>query len=81
MTTRMYLDSDQINAGVAAAGASPRRAGTVDMIVRRPDVDAREVLDSARWVNRFKELRRRGLDAAVVAAGNVAAGDTICVIE
>lgn len=45
MTTTVNLDADQIDAGVAAAGASPHRIGTVEMIVRRPEVDAREVLD------------------------------------
>ncbi|MFW2332179.1 MOSC domain-containing protein [Ilumatobacter sp.] len=45
MTTTLHLDTDRIDAAMAAAGASPGRVGTVDMIVRRPDVDAREVLD------------------------------------
>ena len=45
MTTSVHLDTDQIDAAVAAQGASPARVGTVDMIVRRPEVDGREVLD------------------------------------
>lgn len=47
MTTSVHLNTDQIDAGVAAAGGSPSRVGTVDLILRRPDVDAREVLDTA----------------------------------
>jgi len=50
MTTTVHLETQQIDAGVAAAGASPGRVGTVDMIVRRPDVDAREVLDAGELV-------------------------------
>ena len=46
MTTTVHLETEQIDAGVASAGASPSRVGTVDMIVRRPEVDEREVIDS-----------------------------------
>ena len=45
MTTSVYLATGQIDAGITAASASPTRVGTVEMIVRRPDVDAREELD------------------------------------
>jgi hypothetical protein len=37
--------------------------------------------DAARWVNQAKEQRRRGLCAMVVAAGSVATGDEIRVID
>jgi len=50
MTTTVHLETEQIDAGVAAAGVSPDRVGTVDMIVRRPEVDGREVLDTAELV-------------------------------
>jgi len=185
MTTSVHLETDQIDAGVTAAGVSPGRVGSVELIVRRPEVDAREVLDvgelvvgrglvgdnyvergnprtddgrahpeaqlnlmnsryidvlsggdrtrwplagdqffvdldlsaanlpvgtrlrigsavievaakphdgcakfgarfgieAARWVNRSRELRRRGLCAVVVEAGTVSAGDGIRVLE
>jgi len=50
MTTTLHLDTDQIDTAMEAAGASPTRIGTVDMIVRRPQVDAREVLDAGELV-------------------------------
>lgn len=45
MTTSVHLDGDRIDAEVLARDASPTRVGTVDMIVRRPEVDGREVLE------------------------------------
>ena len=45
MTTSVHLDAEQIAAAVAATGPSPTRIGTIELIVRRPAVDAREVLD------------------------------------
>lgn len=45
MTPNVHLETDRIDSGVAAAGVIPAGVGTVEMIVRRPDVDAREVLD------------------------------------
>lgn len=50
MTTTVHLDTAAIDAGVTSAGASPSRVGTVDMIVRRPDVDRREVLHAGELV-------------------------------
>ena len=50
MTTHVHLDAGQIDAGVAAAGPSPRGAGVVEMMLRRPDVDEREILDRAELV-------------------------------
>ena len=47
MTTFVHLDTAQLDAGVAAAGPSPRGVGVVEMILRRPGVDEREVLDRA----------------------------------
>lgn len=44
MTTSVHLDAAAIDAGVEAAGASPARIGTVDLIVRRPAIDEREVV-------------------------------------
>jgi hypothetical protein len=40
-----HLSTDQLNAGVPHIEASPSDGGTVEMIVRRPDVDGREVIE------------------------------------
>lgn len=40
--------AEELAAGLAAVRAAPRDAGTVEMIVRRPAVDAREVLAEGR---------------------------------
>ena len=50
MTTTVHLETEQIDAGVASAGASPSRVGTVDLIVRRPEVDGREVIEAGELV-------------------------------
>ena len=50
MATSIHLDTDQIDAGLAAAGPSPTRVGVVELIVRRPDVGEREVLERAELV-------------------------------
>lgn len=47
MTTFFQLDTAQLDAAVAAAGPGPRGVGVVEMILRRPGVDEREVLDRA----------------------------------
>ena len=41
-----FKDADELEAGLSKILASPKECGTVDMIVRRPDVDEREVLDT-----------------------------------
>ena len=41
-----FLDADELEAGLPKILASPKDRGTVDMIVRRPDVGEREVLDT-----------------------------------
>ena len=41
-----FLDADELEAGLPGILASPGNRGTVDMIVRRPDVGEREVLDA-----------------------------------
>ena len=41
-----FLDADELEAGLLEILASPKDRGTVDMIVRRPDVGEREVLDT-----------------------------------
>ena len=41
-----FLDADELEAGLPEILASPKDRGTVDMIVRRPDVGEREVLDA-----------------------------------
>lgn len=40
----MHPNADQLAAGVADVQSSPSDGGTVEMIVRRPEVDAREVI-------------------------------------
>ena len=40
-----HLDADQLTAGLDAIRAAPASAGTVEMIVRRPVVDGREVVE------------------------------------
>ncbi|NNE12302.1 MAG: MOSC domain-containing protein [Ilumatobacter sp.] len=45
MTTTQHLTADEIDRQLAERGASPNRLGTVELIVRRPDVDERDVLD------------------------------------
>ncbi len=47
MTTFVHLETGRLEAGAAAAGPSPRGVGVVEMILRRPDIDEREVLDRA----------------------------------
>jgi len=42
-----HLSSEQLQAGSYAVVSSPTEAGTVDLIVRRPDIDQREVLTEA----------------------------------
>lgn len=49
MSTVQHPTCDQLDAGWAA-GTSPIGVGTVDLIVRRPDVDAREVLDEGELI-------------------------------
>ena len=41
-----FMDADELEAGLPEILASPKDLGTVEMIVRRPDVDEREVLDT-----------------------------------
>ncbi len=45
MSTVQHLTAEQLDAGVASFLDSPDDLGTVEMIVRRPAVDEREVLD------------------------------------
>ena len=50
MTTDVHMDAQQIDAGVARAGSSPTGVGVVEMIVCRPGVDERKILDRAELV-------------------------------
>ncbi len=45
-----HLSTADLEAGAARVHASPSEQGTVEMVVRRPDVDQREVLDEAELV-------------------------------
>jgi hypothetical protein len=45
MTDGMYLTSEELEAGLAHIRQSPRDNGVLQLIVRRPDVGAREVLE------------------------------------
>jgi hypothetical protein len=46
-TLRGHLSLAEIEAGLAAAGPSPRDNGALEMIVRRPEVGARETVERA----------------------------------
>ena len=48
MTEIQHLTMDQLMAGLDEIRQSPREGGVVEMIVSRPDVDAREILDEGR---------------------------------
>jgi hypothetical protein len=50
MSTVQHLTTDQLDAGLAHIAASPSDVGTIEMIVRRPDVDEREVLEECELV-------------------------------
>jgi hypothetical protein len=43
----LHLDKDALEAGLDHIRSSPRDGGTLELIVRRPVVDARELLESA----------------------------------
>jgi MOSC domain len=43
----VHLDTSSLEAGLDVIGRSPRDRGTLELIVRRPDIDGREVLDEA----------------------------------
>jgi hypothetical protein len=43
----VHLSTAALEAGLAEIRNSPRDAGTLDLIVRRPEVDGREILDQA----------------------------------
>jgi len=47
VTSGLYLDTATLEAGLEHIRQSPRDAGTIEMIVRRPDVDQREELEKA----------------------------------
>ena len=42
-----HLSSEQLHAGLGEIMAAPRDAGVIELIVRRPAVDEREVVDTA----------------------------------
>ena len=42
----LFLNADELEAGLPDILASPKDDGAVSMIVRRPDTNQREVLDS-----------------------------------
>jgi hypothetical protein len=41
-----FLTNEELEAGMASVRSAPTREGTLALIVRRPDVDAREVLEA-----------------------------------
>lgn len=45
MSTIMFLTTEQLEAGLDNVRQSPKDGGTLEMIVRRPRVDGREVLE------------------------------------
>lgn len=46
MTAMNPLTTEQIEAGLADVLASPKDTGTLELVLRRPDVEQREVLDA-----------------------------------
>ncbi len=68
-----HLTTDELDAGIPLVEASPSDGGIVDMIVRRPEVDGREVVDEGErkvevggeedeGASRCDECRRLGLE-------------------
>ena len=66
-----HLTTDQIEAGIAEVLASPKKEGTLRMIVRRPKVNAREVIEAGtldleqgligdNWLKKGNRWRRGG---------------------
>jgi hypothetical protein len=47
MTSAVYLDAAALDAGLDYIRQSPSDVGTIEMIIRRPDVDLREELELA----------------------------------
>ena len=47
MTSALYLDTATLEEGLDHIRQSPREVGTIEMIIRRPDVDQREELEEA----------------------------------
>jgi len=47
VTTDLYLDFASLEAGLDHIRQAPRDVGTIEMIIRRPDVDQREELEEA----------------------------------
>ena len=45
MTTMTHRSTEQLHAGLDAIRSAPRDAGRLELIVRRPDIEVREVLD------------------------------------
>jgi hypothetical protein len=46
MDTR-HLSTDALHAGLDAIRLAPKHAGRLELIVRRPEIEAREILDEA----------------------------------
>ena len=47
MISALYLDAAALDAGLDHIRLSPKDVGTIEMIIRRPDVDQREELEQA----------------------------------
>ncbi len=45
MSQELHLDLEQLSAGLAEVAAAPTEQGRLDMIVRRPETDGREMLE------------------------------------
>ena len=43
----VHLDTESLEAGLDEIRRAPRDSGTLELIVRRPEIDGREVLDEA----------------------------------
>jgi MOSC domain-containing protein YiiM len=47
MAWMQHVDTEALEAGVADVRSAPKDAGTVELIIRRPDIGERELLDEA----------------------------------
>ena len=65
-----FLNADELEAGLPDILASPRDDGVVSMIVRRPDTDRREVLDSGEL-----DVADPEGSSATTGAGHLAGGE------
>ena len=81
MTTGRQLSAEELEKGLGNIFESPKDEGTLELIVRRPDVDQRESVTEGRLdvrdglVGMGKTLNLRGINAKVIRPGDIKVGD------